>query len=117
MKTNTHALPLTSFGGHARQGDTLLRRIPATPAGLKRTKGIPTLALGEKTFHHHSFTDGGAVAFADDERATLADAVQVTAPEAPLTHQEHETIVFPKGDYESLKQVEYTPEALRNVAD
>lgn len=118
MKTNKNALPLTSVGSHARQGDTLLRRIAVLPNNLKRTKGVATLALGEKTFHHHSFTDGGAVAFADDEAAPLADAIKVIANEgATLTHQEHSAITFPKGNYESLKQVEYTPEALRNVAD
>lgn len=76
------------------------------------------MALGEKTLHHHSFTNGGAVAFADDEQAPLAEAVRVTADEgATLTHQEHAPITFPKGDYESLKQVEYTPQELRRVAD
>lgn len=117
MKTNQNALPLTAIGGMARQGDTLLRRVSSIPSNLKPLQVVATLALGEKTGHHHSFTDGGAVAFADDETARLADAVSVTAPEAPLTHQEHSTIVFPKGDYESLKQVEYTPEALKPVTD
>ncbi len=118
MKTNQGAIPLTQIGGSARQGDTLLRRVAKLPATLKRTRNpLPTLALGEKTGHNHSFTDGGAVAFADDKATPLADAIRVTADSAALTHQEHETIVFPKGDYESLKQVEYTPQAIRPVSD
>lgn len=118
MKTNHQAKNLNQIGGHARQGDTLLRRINCVPPTLRRTKAIvPTLALGERTGHHHSFTDGGAVAFADDETAPLAEAIRVTADSAILTHQEHSPITFPKGDYESLKQVEYTPAELRRVAD
>lgn len=114
MKTNPSAIPLGAAGSHARQGDTCLRRVDSIPAKLKRTK--PILALGEKTGHHHTFSQGGATAFADDDKA-LADFVEVTAPEAPLTHQEHETIVYPKGQWESLKQVEDTSEEVRPVAD
>ena len=113
MKTNQSAKSLSKIGGHARQGDTLLRRINNIPSGLKHTK--PTLALGERTGHHHTFSDG-AVAFADDEKA-LADFVRVNAPEAPLTHQEHGPIVYPNGDYESLKQVEDTGAEIRPVQD
>ncbi len=117
MKTNPSALPLTQIGAHARQGDTLLRRLSSPiPATAKRIKS-PTLALGEKTGHHHTFSEGGAVAFADDERSPVAEFVEVTAPEAPLTHQEHSTIVYPKGGYESLKQVEDTSEEVRPVQD
>lgn len=113
MKTNKQALSLTQIGGHARQGDTLLRRIKAIPAKLIQVK--PTLAYGEKTGHHHTF-GGGAVGFADEEKA-LADFVKVESPAADLNHQEHSTIVYPKGDFESLKQVEDTSEEIRPVAD
>ena len=34
-----------------------------------------------------------------------------------LTHQEHGTIVIPPGDYESIIQREYSPEAIRRVID
>lgn len=114
MKINPTAIPLGAAGSHARQGDTLLRFTLSIPKGLKQVK--PTLALGEKTGHHHTFSQGGATAFADDEQA-LADFVEVTAPEAPLTHQEHETINYPKGSWESLKQVEDTSEEVRPVND
>lgn len=107
MKTNTNTLPLTSIGGFARQGDTLLRRISTIPTTFKQTHTpFPTLALGEVSGHHHSFRDGGAVAFANDEKAPLAEAIRVTADRAVLTHEEHSPITFPQGDYESLKQVE-----------
>jgi len=34
-----------------------------------------------------------------------------------LTHQEHATIMVPPGVYERRIQREYSPEAIRNVAD
>lgn len=115
MKTNPKAKSLNQIGAHARQGDTLLRRINSIPADKVVTQS-PTLAYGEKSGHHHTFTEGGAIAFADDEKA-LADFVRIEESEAPLTHQEHETINYPKGDYESLKQVEDTGAEVRAVTD
>jgi hypothetical protein len=114
MKTNPKAKPLTELGAHARQGDVLLRRIDSIPSGLKRTKGV-TLAYGEMTGHSHTF-DGGAVGFADDEKG-LAEFVEVTKPDAPLVHQEHDTHQYPKGNYENIHQFEYTPAAIVPVAD
>ena len=34
-----------------------------------------------------------------------------------LEHDEHETIQLPPGDYRIIRQREYSPEAIRNVAD
>lgn len=118
MNTRTNALALISVGAHARQGDTLLRRIAVQtiPVTAKQIKS-PTLALGEVSGHHHTFRDGGAIAFADDEEAVTATHVSVTADRSVLTHEEHEAITFPKGDYESLKQVEDTGAEVRQVLD
>lgn len=117
MKTNPQAKSLDQTGAHARQGDTLLRRCAIIiPSTVKRTKS-PTLALGEVSGHHHTFRDGGAVGFADDEKAPTVDFVRVTANQSTLTHEEHSPITFPKGDYESLKQVEDTSEEVRPVQD
>lgn len=114
MKTNKNAKPLTEIGAQARQGDTLLRRIESIPKEeLKKLKTC-TLALGEITNHHHTI-EKGAIGYTKEGQ--LATYVEVQEALAALTHQEHETIEFPKGVYESLKQVEYTPQAIRNVAD
>ena len=112
MKTNPSSIPLTQLGGMARQGDTLLRRINKITQTRKLNKA--TLALGEVTNHHHTFNEG-AVAFADE--GELAESVRVEADTATLTHQEHDPIVYPAGDYESLKPVEYTPEELKRQTD
>lgn len=97
-----------------RQGDVLLIPVNEIPNNLVKTKKV-TLALGEVTGHHHTIFDG-AVGFADDEQA-LAQFIEVTGKGADLTHQEHETISIPAGKYRSVIQSEYTPEAIRNVAD
>lgn len=118
MKINANAKPLSEIGGMARQGDTLLRRIGsnAIPSEVKVTKS-PTLALGETSGHHHTFRDGGAIGFADDEEAVTCQYVRVTDDQSVLKHEEHEPITFPKGDYESLKQVEDSEEEVRAVQD
>ena len=97
-----------------RQGDVLIVPIKNIPSGKKVTRKV-TLALGEVTGHHHTI-ECGAVGYADDE-ANLAEYFEVNSDTAELTHQEHDTIVIPKGKYRSVIQSEYTPEAIRNVAD
>lgn len=99
-----------------RQGDVLLIPTKTIPNSLKRTKRV-TLALGEVTGHHHSILDGNAVGYADDENS-LAKYVEVKSPKgAALTHQEHDTIVLPEGNYRVVGQVEYTPQGISRVAD
>ena len=98
-----------------RQGDVLLIPTKEIPSSLKRTERC-TLALGEVTGHHHT-VERGAIGYADDPKS-LAKYVNVTSKNgAPLTHQEHDTIVLPEGKYKVIGQVEYTPERLARVAD
>ena len=97
-----------------RQGDVLVIPCNSIPTGLKQTKKV-TCALGEVTGHHHTIHTG-AVGFANDVDA-LVDYLEVTEESADLTHQEHSTINIPKGTYQVVKQVEYTPAELRNVRD
>ena len=97
-----------------RQGDVLVIPVNSIPTDLKQTKRV-TLALGEVTGHHHTIHDG-ATGYASDVDA-LVDYIEVTAPSADLTHQEHSTIPIPAGTYKVVKQVEYTPAELRNVRD
>jgi hypothetical protein len=100
-----------------RQGDVLIQPINDIPNKnkMEKTKRC-TLALGEATGHHHTIYDG-AVGYADDAEA-LAKFIEVTSPKGgALTHQEHDTIVLPEGQYRVIGQVEYTPERLVNVRD
>lgn len=97
-----------------RQGDVIVIPCESIPTNLKHTK-VCRLAWGEVTGHHHTIHDG-ATGYASDVDA-LVDYIEVTAPSADLTHQEHSTIAIPAGTYQVVKQVEYTPAELRNVRD
>lgn len=100
-----------------RQGDVLLQRVENTPTNLTpipREGGKVVLAHGEVTGHAHAIADSGVRFGRDGSGVTyleIADAL------AMLTHQEHGTIELPKGTYRVTRQREYSPEAIRNVAD
>lgn len=97
-----------------RQGDVLIVRVDKVPDGLVKTKAV-TLALGEATGHHHTI-HRGAIGYGQAEHG-LAQYFEVTEESAPLVHQEHDPIPFEKGTYKAIRQVEYAPGELRNVAD
>lgn len=94
---------------HVRQGDVLIRKIDALPAAAKKTKDN-ILAYGEVTGHAHSVHGATMYKVADTP-------VFVVADEAEIRHQEHSTIMLPAGIYESVRQREYSPEAIRMVGD
>ncbi len=99
-----------------RQGDVLMRssRIPKD-ARRKELTGRAVMAYGEVTGHAHALEQ-----IDDIELYEMAGRVfvrVVSAAGTPLTHEEHGTIVLPKGTYERIVQREYSPEAVRNVAD
>lgn len=113
---------------HYRQGDVLIERIAIIP-----TTAVPQhesariiLAHGEVTGHHHALAtadsidwwQAGAISTANQKPATLAGEVYVSLPSGGVvTHQEHSEISLPVGNYRITRQREYSPEALRNVAD
>lgn len=105
-----------------RQGDVLLVRvneIPGDAKPVKRENGRLVLAYGEVTGHHHSIAVQDGVELVTSEQADeLRMWLSVTTDEpVALTHQEHATIMVPPGLYERRIQREYSPEAIRNVAD
>ena len=95
-----------------QQGDVLVK-------SSDRVKGKKlhhlTLALGEATGHHHTITKGDAELY--DFKGTLF--LHVESDEAELTHQEHNTIVLPKGDYEIgiVQEYDHFAEEARSVQD
>jgi len=105
---------------HYRQGDILLIPIDDVPRNAKavnRENGKLILAHGEVTGHHHAFdTDVTNVELVTKEGAAQL-YLMVHGISAPLTHQEHATIDVAPGVYEVRRQREYSPEAIRNVAD
>lgn len=100
-----------------RQGDVGIRQVRSIPAEatVVDTKGEPIiLAYGEVTGHKHQIADIESVAIlqTEDGRRFL----KVT-DSAGLVHEEHARIELPPGNYEVIQQREYSPEAIRNVAD
>lgn len=96
----------------ARQGDVLITRVAALPAGAKQRKtSRVVLAEGEVTGHAHVVT-GPAELYDADRQTYLRVGVA-----AAVQHEEHSTIELPPGDYRVTIQSEYEPQAIRNVAD
>lgn len=100
-----------------RQGDIALierKSIPATAKQQIVTDRI-VLAYGEVTGHAHAIHDIDAVDVFVGENGEMY--LKVKGP-ASLRHEEHGAIALEPGRiYERRIQVEYTPEAIRSVAD
>ena len=98
-----------------RQGDVLFIPVAVLPADAReRTpqNGRHVIALGEVTGHAHVLDPARAEVF-DTAEAVYARIMEAT----PLTHEEHAPVVLDPGVWRYAPQREYTPEAIRNVAD
>ena len=100
-----------------RQGDVLIETIAAipptaTPKALDQGRAV--LAYGEVTGHAHAL-DGALAELFDDRDGTLY--LRVTGRGAAVRHEEHAAIALAPGTYRVTHQREYTPEAIRRVAD
>lgn len=111
-----------------RQGDVLLVAIsPAISKSIKPGRdlreektGRTVLAYGEVTGHAHvveHIKDGVVELFENLDSSGAFVLLRVSGRTAKLKHDEHETISLPPGDYRVIRQREYSPEAIRNVAD
>lgn len=97
-----------------RQGDVYLvsTKKPKSVKKLKRD-GPVILAHGEVTGHAHSISDDHAQLY-DGSGVTYLEVKQAVAL---LQHQEHSSIEIAPGWYVVRRQREYSPEAIRRVAD
>lgn len=108
------------------QGDLLLERVAdVAPSGTvsENLEGAVLVLLeGEKTGHHHAITDDVTM-FHDDKLARDIPAglyighVQVNAPSARVTHEEHAPLTLPRGTYRVRRQRELGPRDARVLAD
>lgn len=101
-----------------RQGDVLLQRVDRIPNGLKpvpRDHGRVILAHGEATGHAHAVE--GDVQLLAADIAEMEERFLRVEQEAAIVHDEHDTITLPPGDYKIVRQREYRPDAIVNVAD
>lgn len=96
-----------------RQGDVLILAVDAVPAGLEKEKGPVILAEGEATGHAHRVKHRRAKMFRGTDGARY---LRLPTP-ATVDHEEHDRIELPAGDYQIVRQREYSPEEIRNVAD
>jgi hypothetical protein len=101
-----------------RQGDVLIIPIDVLPKGLNvvpREHGRLILAHGEATGHAHAIASRHATLFRDPKLAAIF--MQVSGGSVALEHNEHATITIPSGNYRVVRQREYSPEEIRQVAD
>ena len=106
-----------------RQGDVLLMRTKKTPsktATAIHDHGRIILAYGEVTGHAHEVigVDNAdpvpAMALFEEPNGTR---LLVIRRDALLRHEEHDRIDLAPGHYEVIRQREYEPAGIRNVAD
>lgn len=104
-----------------RQGDVLVRRVADLPKKVEavvRDANRIVLAYGEVTGHAHSIAEDDACLYRPTDGDLEVRFLEVLRDGGvELTHQEHDTITLPPGIYEVTRQREYSPEAIRNVAD
>jgi hypothetical protein len=95
-----------------QQGDVVIVKVAEVKG--KKLNHL-TLAKGEATGHHHTITEGDAELY--DHEGTLF--LKVKSDEAILTHQEHNTITLPKGDYKIgiVREYDHFSEEAKNVQD
>lgn len=109
-----------------RQGDVLIERVESLPIKPKRGKRT-ILAHGEVTGHAHEI-DSQLATIEEVKEAwqLLGDLPEFTGltrqalevrTDGPVTHQEHGPIGLDEGGYRVTRQREYSPEAIRRVAD
>jgi hypothetical protein len=93
-----------------RQGDVLLLPVEQTQG---QTLSHRTLAEGEVTGHQHRISEGEAQLY--DHNGILY--LRVFSQTALLTHEEHNAIAIPQGNWMVRIQREYEPEGWRYVTD
>jgi len=97
-----------------RQGDVLIRRIASLPKQKAQLRASGILAYGEVTGHAHKIE---TLSQAELLEVGTDLYLRVSDDGVRIVHDEHAPIVLPEGAYVVTIQREYSPEAIRNVAD
>ena len=98
-----------------RQGDVLIRRINSLPKKKAVQRENGHILEGEATGHIHRLEDTTKAQVFEVGEAGLY--LRVGPEGVRIIHEEHDPITLPPGDFEIVRQREYSPEAIRNVAD
>lgn len=97
-----------------RQGDVLIKRIKAVPQPTAKVRESGILAFGEVTGHCHKVENLNQAEVLECGKDMY---LRVSDGGVRIVHDEHNPITLPAGDYQITIQREYSPEAIRNVAD
>lgn len=107
-----------------RQGDVMVRPTTQRPSAKARAvtdQGRVILAYGEVTGHAHevvpTITDPDPVPAMELFEEPDGTRLLVVKRPATLRHEEHGAIALAPGGYEVIRQREYHPAAIRQVAD
>jgi hypothetical protein len=87
-----------------RQGDVSILTAVKIPRAAQRVTGESILARGEVTGHAHRITEGKVLLY---QFAAGLMYLRVLSEFAKLSHEEHEEIILPRGDYEVRHQKEF----------
>jgi hypothetical protein len=99
-----------------RQGDVLFIARACAPAGKRMVRKDGRILEGEATGHVHRVAE---TSLAIAEVYEVEDRLFLSASEdgVAIVHEEHKPIILPAGNYDVVRQREYSPEEIRNVAD
>lgn len=97
-----------------RQGDLLFAQIPEFPKGKRTVRPTGYIEEGEATGHIHRIADLDAAEVMEIESGVF---LSVSEEGVSIVHEEHGPIMLPSGNYEVIRQSEYSPERIRNVQD
>ena len=87
--------------------------LPSAVKKVKRDAGRIVLAYGEVTGHAHAIHSSDATLWENADGARYLEVKRAVR----LMHEEHATITIPAGLFLITRQREYSPEAIRFVAD
>ena len=97
-----------------RQGDVLFTEVKSVPKRCKIRKNGHILE-GEATGHIHRIADlDAAEVLESGEQLYLSVNAEGGVS---ILHEDHRTLELPAGNYEIMRQREYSPETIRNVRD
>lgn len=93
-----------------RQGDVFIEEIDKIP---EKTKIDLTniLVYGETTGHAHRLRGGDLLTDEQDNKFVISRG------KTQITHEEHDTIELPEGNYQIIRQREYDENEIRYVRD
>ncbi|SRR5260221_14753165 len=99
-----------------RQGDVLLIKVDEIPADakpVKRDAGRIVLAYGEVTGHAHAIKTPKVKMLT----TIIGERFLSSATGFNLNHEEHATAHLSAGIFQVIRQIEYSPEEIRTIAD